>query len=1202
MRNLVPYVVSQLNCADECPFPLVSVSIDESTVFCCFQEGPIIAVHAWTPSSSWIAAVEIEYAEDKVVCIKGNAFAHSCVIVLENGDILEADFAQGCEQMTVLHSFNKKVWTCEWSPDGEIVAVVLSDEQAGFELVLLSQSFEFLSSHTFSDTDLALAEKHVTVGWGKRETQFQGKGMKRDPTVQYNPQSGVVSTMDDASVSVCWRGDGEFLVVNARLDYSERTTRRALFVFTRDGQLSSVSEPVDFLLPSVAWQPSGQFIAAACAPNDDKQYTIQLFERNGLKRTEISLPIGLQKPTSLQWSSNSAVLAVNTGTENSEESGTSEGLSYLFVMKNWRWYLKHVTSELENAVTRWHPEQPYTLVQHNMETVKFSTYQLASQTNDQGLAAVIDYTEVGVTPLGFANVPPPMSFANVSLPAPVQSVACSGEDRVVAALIDGTICDIKLDLEEEELTIVSEYKLLVRPRLVTFAANGDIIVSLETNVLMQLSNGQAEILRETDQISVLKGDYYLCKSQLFRVADGSIVSDFSQPVLDFFVSGPDTYALARNGSLLFNSRVLAQGVTSMFATSTHLLFTTLNKLKFIHLNVSNPVVPGDDEINEQCREIERGSLLVSVIPANMSVVLQAPRGNLETIYPRMLVLNKIRECVASLDYSRAFIECKTHRIDMNLLYDLDPKQFESNVQLVVEQLRSEANIDLFLSSLEDVDVTLTKYVDTGKTSTEDNTNAADSKEQGKRPEKVNQLLEFIAPFIPVTCQITALALAHPPKLAEALELASASPEHVKHLLFLSDAQQMYRVALTAYNPRLALLVAQQAQMDPKEYLPFLKARDSESEYLSKFNIDVYLKNYNRALPNLINDPESSDSSIVEFVKHHELYVEALQLLRGTGRECESKLLEMQAELLLRSSNYVKAGENYEALKDNQKAIDAYVLGGEWRRAIALTDSENRKEVAERLVEVNEMNKHYEGAAHIYAYFLNNYQKAVECYCQCNAFDDAVMISRLHNLNDVLETGLRESFSSFQELISDCTQQVNSQLKRLRDIRLKRDENVLGFDNLDNDFADDVSVAGTETTNASAYTRYTDKSSTGTAATNATRRTLKNQRRQERKKVRGKKGSVYEEDYLIASTARLVERITTNRKDLQALISTLARTNLLVYTNQLVSGYNALIALLDANLDEIYSIDEKSLIRYDASGHEIKVEKPKKPELPETVHV
>lgn len=46
--------------------------------------------------------------------------------------------------------------------------------------------------------------------------------------------------------------------------------------------------------------------------------------------------------------------------------------------------------------------------------------------------------------------------------------------------------------------------------------------------------------------------------------------------------------------------------------------------------------------SEMTRQIERGARIVCAVPADTKVVLQMPRGNLEVIYPRSLVLSATR--------------------------------------------------------------------------------------------------------------------------------------------------------------------------------------------------------------------------------------------------------------------------------------------------------------------------------------------------------------------------------------------------------------------------------------------------------------------------------------------------------------------------------------------------------------------------------
>lgn len=109
--------------------------------------------------------------------------------------------------------------------------------------------------------------------------------------------------------------------------------------------------------------------------------------------------------------------------------------------------------------------------------------------------------------------------------------------------------------------------------------------------------------------------------------------------------------------------------------------------------------PDDPEKDERCRSIERGARLVTAMPTSASLVLQMPRGNLETIYPRAMVVAGIRALIEQKNYKKAFTNCRTQRVDMNILYDHAREQFLSNVALFIDQVKKITYIDLFLSSL-----------------------------------------------------------------------------------------------------------------------------------------------------------------------------------------------------------------------------------------------------------------------------------------------------------------------------------------------------------------------------------------------------------------------------------------------------------------------------------------------------------------------
>jgi elongator complex protein 1 len=90
-----------------------------------------------------------------------------------------------------------------------------------------------------------------------------------------------------------------------------------------------------------------------------------------------------------------------------------------------------------------------------------------------------------------------------------------------------------------------------------------------------------------------------------------------------------------------------------------------------------------------------------------------PRGNLEAIVPRILLLDTLRAlldrytCHASMfilmtcrhDYKTALLMMRKHRIDMNLLYDHNPAAFLEHLESFVTQVNNPELLNLFLSSL-----------------------------------------------------------------------------------------------------------------------------------------------------------------------------------------------------------------------------------------------------------------------------------------------------------------------------------------------------------------------------------------------------------------------------------------------------------------------------------------------------------------------
>ena len=98
-------------------------------------------------------------------------------------------------------------------------------------------------------------------------------------------------------------------------------------------------------------------------------------------------------------------------------------------------------------------------------------------------------------------------------------------------------------------------------------------------------------------------------------------------------------------------QTVAANVNSFTIASGYLVWTsTAHMAHFAPITAlaswltASSLLPGDAaQPTWETRRVERGSRIVTAVPSTMSLVLQMPRGNLETINPRPLVLEIVKQ-------------------------------------------------------------------------------------------------------------------------------------------------------------------------------------------------------------------------------------------------------------------------------------------------------------------------------------------------------------------------------------------------------------------------------------------------------------------------------------------------------------------------------------------------------------------------------
>ena len=346
----------------------------------------------------------------------------------------------------------------------------------------------------------------------------------------------------------------------------------------------------------------------------------------------------------------------------------------------------------------------------------------------------------------------------------------------------------------------------------------------------------------------------------------------------------------------------------------------------------------------------------------------------------------------------------------------------------------------------------------------------------------------------------------------------------------------------------------------------------------KFQIDDQLGRRAKALGHL-RDLQAFDEA-QDYVQKYALYTEALHLYRYDNLHLK-EILRAYANFLSTQNNHKEAALAYEYLEDYASAWPCYRAANMWREALsaaklAKISPEEVSSVASSLADGLSESKDFVSASTITLDYLYDLSTAARLLCKGCHFAEAIRIVTVRDQNDliprIIDPGLVERSAEMTEFLAEMKGQILAQVPRLRELRAKKANDPTAFyEGVDDDSSnipDNVSLASTDiTSGGTLMTRYTNQ--TGTVNTQTTRKTSKNKRREERKRARGKKGTVYEEEYLINSIERLIERSNNTQEEIQRLIEGLIKRNMRERAAAVSSATNEVIERCRDAVEEIY---------------------------------
>ena len=402
------------------------------------------------------------------------------------------------------------------------------------------------------------------------------------------------------------------------------------------------------------------------------------------------------------------------------------------------------------------------------------------------------------------------------------------------------------------------------------------------------------------------------------------------------------------------------------------------------LNNNNLYVQNLSYKNFNMRTLERGSSIVTC--SNIKLILQLPRGNLETINLRLIVLDEVKKLLLNKKFDEAFYICKKNKINLNFIYDLNPNFFMNNLNVFVNKINKVDDINLFINSL------INEKCDEYKILFNENNN-----NNNNNNEKINNICIKIRKILfdlnnddYISSILITFTKQNPPLYLNALQLIqklkkekknSLAEKSLEFLCWIVNAETLFDFSLKTYDFELVIMCAKYTQKDPKEYLNYLNNLQEikkKDPILMKYQINLDLKNYTDALIEISKGGEKFFDKCVELIEKYELYDLALKLFnKPEFNNLFIKINELKGDFYYNKKNLEKSCLCYLNSNNFEKAFNCYKEIGKINEAISLlfnlkkNNKENIYNILNDLINDCRIKKLENEIEKIYLFLINN---------------------------------------------------------------------------------------------------------------------------------------------------------------------------------------------------------------------------------------
>ncbi|KAH7707586.1 elongator complex protein 1 [Aphelenchoides avenae] len=529
----------------------------------------------------------------------------------------------------------------------------------------------------------------MKIGWGSRGTQFQGAaGRQKREKVDVNKIPVPAPKSDDRRVIVSWRADSKFFTVShvdklpaeaLRTEGSApvEVDARQLCVWNREDELMSRCEVLAGMEPVLAMRPSGNVIATTRVLAGFR--SVWFFEPNGQYRDDFDIgPAGDLQAESISWNSDSSVLTVHMANVVSREHQLQ-----FWTAANDRWSLKLQLNSTEPIVyAAWDPEnaQRFHLLKANGRYERVELERTYNCTGTIAVSARGSKRVLVLTPLRglfseklrvtdlIAEAEGMLSHYELKLPSTVVGL-CQSASALAVLMSDGALTNYILESRRYVATKTLNLARQLGGRVLYGLQwkTGNVLSARRTSDSFEI----VEIGLEQGKIDVVftsstplawhayssRHGWYICEFEdgKFAQVDGPAKSSpllLDGQQVDFravschqcqLIDWRDAIVgLSRDHQLIVNGNVVHSAVGSYRIAGTFLLTVTLTGTLFAIPLANLTTLRSGNFPTDGDRAVERGATLIAHEPRGTRIWLQMPRGNLEMIQPRVLLVQQLR--------------------------------------------------------------------------------------------------------------------------------------------------------------------------------------------------------------------------------------------------------------------------------------------------------------------------------------------------------------------------------------------------------------------------------------------------------------------------------------------------------------------------------------------------------------------------------